>query len=104
LADSLTKSKSPNINLGSSPSRPDTFAVSGHEHTSAPGQYDDGMTFNTGKSFTIGQKREEPMSTNPGPGTYNPDQADAMTKTRYYAHVDMSSSPERSKNLVGQGA
>jgi hypothetical protein len=31
MADGLTKTKMPNINLGSSPSRPGTFANSGHE-------------------------------------------------------------------------
>ena len=30
-ADALTKTKSPNINLGHSPSRPGTFAVTGAE-------------------------------------------------------------------------
>jgi hypothetical protein len=55
----MTKTKSPNINLGSSPSRPGTFANSGTDFQAAPGQYDDGMRFNSGvKGFKIGEKRD----------------------------------------------
>ena len=72
--DSLTKTKTPNIDLGKSPSRPNTFAVAGHEHATSPGQYDDGVRFNTGvKSFTIGEKREVPIPKTAGPGSYNPE-------------------------------
>ena len=40
-ADSLTKSKTPNINMGSTPARPQSFAQGGDVNV-APGQYDDG--------------------------------------------------------------
>ena len=40
-ADSLTKSKMPNINMGGSPARPASFAKGGDVDV-APGQYDDG--------------------------------------------------------------
>ena len=54
MADGQTKAKSVNINLGTSPSRPSTNAVSGSEFQGAPGQYDDGIRFNTGvKGFKI---------------------------------------------------
>jgi len=57
-ADSLTMTKSPNINMGSSPSRPLSFAKGGDLDV-APGQYDDGIRFNSNvKSFKIGEKRE----------------------------------------------
>ena len=53
LADAQTKSKIPNINMGSSPSRPMSFAK-GEDYNVAPGQYDDGQRFNSNvKSFTI---------------------------------------------------
>jgi len=49
----------PNINMGSSPARPSSFAKTGDLEV-APGQYDDGMRWNSGvKSFKIGEKREE---------------------------------------------
>ena len=54
MADGMTKAKTPNINLGSSPSRPHTNAAPGSEFHGAPGQYDDGIRFNTGvKGFKI---------------------------------------------------
>ena len=54
-ADALTKSKIVNIDMGKSPSRP--VANSGDIDV-APGQYDDGVRWNSNsKSFTIGQKR-----------------------------------------------
>ena len=50
--------KTPNINLGSSPARPQSFAKA-NDTDAAPGQYDDGIRFNSGvKSFKIGEKRE----------------------------------------------
>ena len=71
-AESLTKSKTPNINLGSSPSRPQSFAVQGAEYHGGPGQYDDGVKFNTGvKGFKIGEKRDQPIQRTAGPGEYD---------------------------------
>ena len=59
-AESITKTKTPNINLGSSPSRPHTIANAGAEFQGAPGQYDDGLRFNSNvKGFKIGEKRDE---------------------------------------------
>jgi len=50
--------RSANIDLGSSPSRPQSFAKGGDLDV-APGQYDDGLRFNSGvKGFKIGEKRE----------------------------------------------
>ena len=58
-ADSLTKSKMPNIDMGGSPSRPSSFAKGGDVNV-APGQYDDrNYKFgNSAKGFTIGEKRD----------------------------------------------
>jgi hypothetical protein len=45
--------------MGSSPSRPTSFAKGGDVDV-APGQYDDGIRFNSNvKSFKIGERREE---------------------------------------------
>ena len=55
----ITKTKTVNINMGTSPSRPGTFAKGGDVDV-APGQYDDGIRFNSGvKGFKIGERREE---------------------------------------------
>ena len=52
-ADGMTKPKIPNINMGSTPSRPASFAKSGDVDV-APGQYDDGREFGKDvKTFTI---------------------------------------------------
>ena len=49
----------PNITMGGSPSRPQSFAKSGDVDV-APGQYDDGIRFNSGvKGFKIAEKREQ---------------------------------------------
>ena len=89
--------------MGRSPARPNTFAVSGHEHATAPGQYDDGVRFNTGvKSFTIGEKREQPIPKTAGPGSYNPEQAEALTKTRAH-NIDLGKSPSRPNTFAVAG-
>ena len=72
----MTKSKTPNINLGSSPSRPGTFAKSGDIDV-APGQYNADKQFGMdAKSFRIGVKRPEKQRESMGPGAYDPDKAD----------------------------
>lgn len=51
----------------------------------APGHYDDGKTATFGfdvKGFTIGEKREQRLEQTAGPGEYNMEQADKLTKTR----------------------
>ena len=58
-ADALTKTKVTTVNISSSPARPASFAKKGDLDV-APGQYDDGIRFNTGsKQFTIQEKRYE---------------------------------------------
>ena len=58
-ADGITKQKIPNINMGTSPSRPGTFAKQ-DDYSVAPGQYDDGKRFGQDtKTITIGEKREQ---------------------------------------------
>ena len=83
MAEKLTKAKAPSIDLGKSPSRPVSNAVAGSEFQGAPGQYDDGIRFNSGvKPFTIAQKREKAIPRTAGPGEYDHERADSMTKVR----------------------
>ena len=102
-ADSLTKAKAPNIDLGKSPSRPTTFARDGTEFHTAPGQYDDGKRWNTGvKGFKIGEKREKPIKKTAGPGEYSPERAETLTKAKT-PNIDMGKSPSRMHNFAPKG-
>jgi len=61
--------------MGSSPSRPASFAKPG-DNDVAPGQYDDGKRFgDDAKTFTIPEKREHRIPETMGPGAYDPDRA-----------------------------
>ena len=81
-ADAVTKTKIVNINMGSSPSRPMSFAKGGDVNV-APGQYDDGVRFNSNvKSFTIGTKTETKIETSAGPGQYDAERSLSVTKSR----------------------
>ena len=66
------------------------------EQTEAgPGQYDDGVRFNSGsKSFRIGEKRAEIVKESMGPGAYEPERAEKITKTKV-SNVTMGNSPSR---------
>ena len=58
-AESLTKPKMPNINMGTSPSRPASFAKGG-DYEVAPGQYDHEKPFGADvKAHRIGEKRPD---------------------------------------------
>ena len=76
-ADGLTHPRIANINLGSSPSRPQSFARGGDTNV-APGQYDDGREFGKdAKTFTIPpDKGEARIPESVGPGAYDPERAD----------------------------
>ena len=101
-ADAITKSKTPNINMGSSPSRPKSFAKEGDIDV-APGQYDDGKRWNSNvKSMTIGQKRETRAERTAGPGEYDHEKADAVTKSKM-PNITMGSSPSRPKSFAKGG-
>ena len=101
-ADSLTKTRTVNIDMGNSPSRPHSFAQ-GRDVNVAPGQYDDGKRFNSDvKSFRIGEKRPERPNTNMGPGAYDPERADSMTKSKT-PNINMGSSPARPSSFAQGG-
>ena len=77
--------------MGGSPARP----VKRTDVDVAPGQYDDGIRFNSNvKSFRIGEKRAEKMTESMGPGAYSPERADAITKTKM-VNINMGGSPAR---------
>ena len=103
-AEILTKTKTANIDMGRSPSRPTSFAGPGTADHAAPGQYDDGKRFNTDvKGFKIGEKREEAIQRGPGPGEYDHVRADSLTKTKT-ANIDMGRSPSRPTSFANPGA
>ena len=102
LADGQTKPKTPNINMGSSPSRPQSFAKSGDVDV-APGQYDDGRRFNSDvKGFKIAEKREQRQVETMGPGAYDPDKADGQTKPKT-PNINLGSSPNRPQSFAKPG-
>ena len=70
----------------------------------APGQYDDGnLKFaNNVNGFTIGEKREQRIQQTVGPGEYDTDRADNVTKSKS-PQVSLGNSPSR-PGLVGQTA
>ena len=93
-AESLTRTKSATVNMGTSPARPGTFAKA-NDVDVAPGQYDDGLRFNSGvKGFKIGERREEKVKITAGPGTYSPERSETLTKTKS-ANINMGTSPSR---------
>ena len=65
------------------------------QDTAGPGQYDDGVRFNSNtKSFKIGEKRAEKIEYSQGPGAYDHERAERITRTKM-ATVTMGSSPSR---------
>ena len=96
-ADTVTKTKMVNINMGTSPSRASFIKK---EVEIGPGQYDDGKNFGTDtKSFTIGEKRQIRAVETMGPGAYSPERADTLIKTKM-ANVNMGSSPARAQTRI----
>ena len=101
-ADDVTKPKMPNITMGGSPSRPQSFAKGGDINV-APGQYDDGIRFNSDvKGFKISEKRETITVETMGPGAYDPDRADGVTKSKM-PNINMGSTPSRPHSFAKSG-
>ena len=75
-ADTLTKSKTATVNMGSSPAR-GSF-IKRDDANVGPGQYDDrNYEFgNKAKGFIIGEKRAERVVESMGPGSYSPERAE----------------------------
>ena len=69
----------------------------------APGQYDDGVRFNSNvKSFKIGKKRPEKEKDGVGPGEYSPERGDALTKHKT-PNINLGSSAARPKSFAKEG-
>ena len=69
----------------------------------APGQYDDGQRFNSNvKSFKIGEKRQEKPREGMGPGAYEPERSEALTKPKI-ANIDMGGTPARPSSFAKGG-
>ena len=103
-AEKLTKPKVPGVDLGKSPSRPQTIEVPGTDASAGPGAYDTGKKFGADvKTFTIGMKRPKKVcEPNPGAGTYEPQRAEVLTKPKTPA-VDMGKSPSRPISFAKPG-
>ena len=95
--DKYTRSKSPEVRLGSSQARPTTFAKHDNEMDVAPGQYDDYSRNmgNNGRGFTIGEKRESRVQQTPGPGEYNPEKSEGKIRNKSPSFNMGSTSPSR---------
>ena len=101
-ADGQTKTKMANINMGSSPARPQSFAKGGDVDV-APGQYDDGKRFNSGvKGFKIGEKRATKIKKTAGPGEYSPERAERQTRSKA-PNIDLGKSPARPQSFAKGG-
>ena len=69
----------------------------------APGQYDDGKRFNSNvKSFTISEKRNTRTEKTVGPGEYDTNRADSLTKSKS-PNINMGSSPSRPHSFAQGG-
>ena len=101
-AETITKTRSTTINMGSSPAR--ASIVKKTDIDIAPGQYDDRSyeISKSSKNFTIGEKRAERVVETMGPGAYSPDRAETVTKTRSQT-VNIGSSPARASIVKTTG-
>ena len=90
--DAITRVKTTNINMGTAKSRADLVTST---TDIGPGQYNDSKQFGTdGKSFKIGERRDEKIMETMGPGLYDIERGDAVTRTKT-VNVTMGTSPSR---------
>lgn len=96
----VTKTKTSAYDMGSSPGRrEDSRRAEGAEV--GPGAYDNNYKWgNDSKGFTIGEKRETRIETTVGPGDYDMNIANSLTKPKG-PQVSMGSSASRPER-VGQ--
>ena len=94
-ADGVTRIKTTNVTMGTSPSRALLAAKTSTTTEVGPGQYSYEKRFGEEtKSFKIGERREEKIVETMGPGLYDIDAGDAMTRVRT-KNINMGSSPAR---------
>ena len=103
-ADAMTRSRMPRVDFSGSPSRGNSpNRNNAHDSNVGPGQYDD-RSYERAKEnnrwFTIGVKREQAIEETMGPGSYDPDKAEMLTKPRNPS-VSFDGSPNRPER-VGQ--
>lgn len=99
----MTKHHAPIATYSKAASRPNTFASINHDVTGGPGQYDSPKKFGEEiPGFTIGRKRNGKYSDTPGPGTYEPERAETVTKASPKKSV-FEKSPSRPKNFAPRG-
>ena len=91
--DAITRVRTTNINMGTAKSRAPLVTTT---TDTGPGQYNESKQFGSDvKSFKIGQRLDDKIvETTAGPGDYDADRADAVTKTKN-ANVTMGTSPSR---------
>ena len=101
-ADSITRTKTANINMGTS-AVGTRLELETNTQTAdlGPGQYED-RSYQIGKdtkSFTIGEKRYERVAeTTMGPGDYDIDRADMQVRSKVVG-IRMDSSPGRQQTF-----
>ena len=81
-ADAMTRNRAPaTVDMSRTTERSNKFKA---DNQAGPGQYDvRGQAFGENvKSFTIAEKREQRITTSPGPGSYSPDRSDSATKNK----------------------
>ena len=94
-ADGITRVRAANVNMGTSPSRADLAAKVSKTTEVGPGQYDYEKRFGEEtKSFRIGERREEKVVETVGPGLYDIERGDAITRVKA-ANITMGASPSR---------
>ena len=97
IGDHLTKPKEPITIFSKNVSRPRNFGNAGAEDNGGPGAYDSPVRFGDDvKGFKIGEKRDGKIEDGVGPGTYDPELADNLTKTHNPAFDIGGNSPSRS--------
>ena len=97
-ADGVTMTKMVNIHMGSSPAR--TEIVSKTSTSVGPGAYTYEKRFGEEtKTFRIGERREEKVVETMGPGLYDVERGDAITRVRS-TNINMGTSPTRRDGFI----
>ena len=95
-ADLQVRSRAQTIDFSQSAGRDHSGSKYQDNSGLSPGDYDD-RSYEWGKDskgFTIGERREERLEETMGPGAYDIDRADKLTKTKQ-PDINMGSSPGR---------
>ena len=101
--DALTRVRTTNITMGTSPSRAQMTQKTATTEI-GPGQYAYEKQFGEEtKTFRIGERRtEKAVETTAGPGDYDLERGDAITRVRT-TNINMGSSPARGSYIQSNG-